>query len=331
MIFSSKPSKSANAGSIPLTKSAARCAPAPIAVHASRIFAPFSMKQLDKKMAPTDRSPAELPFVPSITTNPPPRRGGVILVGAGPGDPELLTVKAVRALQSADVILADDLVSSEIVEFARREARTMLVGKTGHAPSCKQDDVSALMVKLAKSGKTVVRLKGGDPMIFARAGEEIAACRAVGIPVEVIPGISAAQGAASSIGVALTERETARRIQFVTGHGADGKLPADFDFASVGDGGTTTALFMPVKTLGVLAATAMAHGIDPFMPAIAVSRASRTDEKIIAGTIGDIAFRLNAANVPGPVIVLVGRVLLGYVARQEQMCEREHALAQLGE
>ena len=274
-----------------------------------------------------DRRPSELPFAPDIPATRPPARGGaVILVGAGPGDPELLTVKAVRALQSADVILVDDLVSPDILEFARREARTVLAGKTGHAPSCKQNDVNALMVKLAKSGKTVVRLKGGDPMIFARAGEEIAACRLAGIPVEVIPGISAAQGAASSIGVSLTERGTARRIQFVTGHGADGKLPAVFDFASIGDSGTTTALFMPVKTLGVFAATAMAHGVDPFMPAVAVSRASRNDEKIIAGTIGDIAFRLSAANLPGPVIVLIGRVLAPYVTRQEQICEPARAL-----
>ena len=279
-------------------------------------------------MDSSGRSPSELPFASTIPAKRAAARGGaVILVGAGPGDPELLTVKAVRALQSAEVILVDDLVSPEIVEFARREARTMLVGKTGHAPSCKQDDVNALMVKLAKSGKTVVRLKGGDPVIFARAGEEIATCRAAGIPVEIIPGISAAQGAASSIGVSLTERGTARRIQFVTGHGADGKLPADFDFASVGDAGTTTALFMPVRTLGVFAAIAMAHGLDPFTPAIAVSRASRSDEKIVTGTIGDIAFRLSAANLPGPVIVLIGRVLADYVARQEQICEPARAVS----
>ena len=123
-------------------------------------------------------------------------QGSVTLVGAGPGDPELLTLRAVRALQSADVILFDDLVSPEILEFARREAKKMLVGKTGHGPSCKQDEINALMVGLAKAGRRVVRLKGGDPMIFGRAGEEIAACRKAGIAVEVVPGITAAQGAA---------------------------------------------------------------------------------------------------------------------------------------
>ena len=154
--------------------------------------------------------------------------GSVTLVGAGPGDPELLTLRAVRALQSADVILIDDLVAPAILDFARREAKKMMVGKTGFAPSCKQDEINALMVSLAKAGRRVVRLKGGDPMIFGRAGEEIAACREAGIPVEVVPGISAAQGAASRLGVSLTHRKLARRIQYVTAHGADGKLPVRY-------------------------------------------------------------------------------------------------------
>src|SRR4029077_19949303 len=122
--------------------------------------------------------------------------GSVVLVGAGPGDAELLTLKAVRALQSSDVILYDDLVAPDVLDFARREAKKMLVGKTGHGPSCKQEEINALMVTLARAGKRVVRLKGGDPMIFGRATEEIAACRVAGIPVEAVPGISAAQGAA---------------------------------------------------------------------------------------------------------------------------------------
>ncbi len=126
--------------------------------------------------------------------------GSVTLVGAGPGDPELLTLRAVRALQSADVILFDDLVSRDVLDFARREARKLLVGKTGFGPSCKQDDINALMVGLAKQGKRVVRLKGGDPLIFGRAAEEIAACRAANIAVDVVPGITAAQGAAAKLG-----------------------------------------------------------------------------------------------------------------------------------
>src|SRR6185503_12104301 len=125
--------------------------------------------------------------------------GHVTLVGAGPGDPELLTLKAVRALRSADVILFDDLVAPEILDFARREAKRMLVGKTGYGPACKQDDINALMVSLARSGKRVVRLKSGDPMVFGRAGEEIAALERAGLPFDIVPGVTAAQGAAASL------------------------------------------------------------------------------------------------------------------------------------
>src|SRR5262249_3891280 len=138
--------------------------------------------------------------------------GSVTLVGAGPGDPELLTLRALRALQSADVVLFDDLVSREVLDFARREARKMLVGKTGFGPSCKQEDINALMVGLARQGKRVVRLKGGDPLIFGRAAEEIAACEDANIPVEVVPGITAAQGAASRLALPLTDRKRARRL-----------------------------------------------------------------------------------------------------------------------
>jgi uroporphyrin-III C-methyltransferase/precorrin-2 dehydrogenase/sirohydrochlorin ferrochelatase len=148
------------------------------------------------------------------------------------------------------VILFDDLVSREVLDFARREARKMLVGKTGFGPSCKQDDINALMVGLAKQGKRVVRLKGGDPLIFGRAGEEIEACTAANISVEVVPGITAAQGAAAKLGIPLTDRKHARRLQFVTGHAKHGKLPDDLDWKSLADPAVTTAIYMPTRTLG---------------------------------------------------------------------------------
>ena len=136
----------------------------------------------------------------------------------------------------------------------------MLVGKTGYAPSCKQDDINALMISLAKAGRRVVRLKGGDPMIFGRADEEIAACRAAGIAVEVVPGITTAQGAASRLLVSLTRRGKARRVQYITGHGRDGKLPADIDWASLADPAVTTVVYMPAKTLPELVAKRRAGG-----------------------------------------------------------------------
>src|SRR5262249_31742542 len=165
--------------------------------------------------------------------------GSVTLVGAGPGDPELLTLRAVRALQTADVILFDDLVSPGVLDFARREARKMLVGKTGFGPSCKQEDINTLMVGLAKQGKRVVRLKGGDPLIFGRAGEEIEACKGANIAVEVVPGIPAAQGASAKLGFPLTDRKYARRLQYVTGHAKNGALPDDLDWRSLADPSAT--------------------------------------------------------------------------------------------
>jgi uroporphyrin-III C-methyltransferase/precorrin-2 dehydrogenase/sirohydrochlorin ferrochelatase len=240
--------------------------------------------------------------------------GSVILVGAGPGDPELLTLRAVRALQSADVILFDDLVAPDILDFARREAKKMLVGKTGHAPSCKQDDINALMISLAKAGRRVVRLKGGDPMIFGRADEEIAACRAAAIAVEVVPGITTAQGAASRLLVSLTRRGKARRVQYLTGHGRDGKLPADIDWASVADPAVTTVVYMPTKTLPELVANAVQAGLDPATPAVAVERATRADERVIAAMIADLPAQLAAEALSGPVIVMIGRALSDYVA-----------------
>jgi len=243
--------------------------------------------------------------------------GSVVLVGAGPGDPELLTLRAVRALQSADVILFDDLVAPDILDFARREAKKMLVGKTGHAPSCKQDDINALMIALAKAGRRVMRLKGGDPMIFGRADEEIAACRAAGIAVEVVPGITTAQGAASRLLVSLTRRGQARRVQYLTGHaagnGRDGKLPADIDWASVADPAVTTVVYMPTKTLPELVAKAVQSGLDPATPAVAVERATRADERVIATTIAELPARLAAEAPSGPVVVMIGRALAQYV------------------
>jgi uroporphyrin-III C-methyltransferase/precorrin-2 dehydrogenase/sirohydrochlorin ferrochelatase len=230
------------------------------------------------------------------------------LVGAGPGDPELLTLRAVRALQSADIILIDDLVAPEILDFARREAKKMLVGKTGYGPSCKQDEINALMITLARSGKRVVRLKGGDPMIFGRAGEEIAACRNAGIPIEVVAGVTAAQGAAARLAVSLTQRRDARRLQYVTGHSENGRLPQDLDWASLADPAATTVIYMPKRTIGELAAQAMAHGLSPTTPAVAVAAATRPDEAIVAGTVADIGAKLEAFPLSGPVLVFIGRV-----------------------
>jgi uroporphyrin-III C-methyltransferase/precorrin-2 dehydrogenase/sirohydrochlorin ferrochelatase len=230
-----------------------------------------------------------------------------MLVGAGPGDPELLTLRAVRALQAADVILIDDLISPAILDFARREAKKMMVGKTGGGPSCKQEEINSLMIALARKGKRVVRLKGGDPMIFGRGGEEIEACRRAGVAVEVVPGITAAQGAASRLKVSLTHRDHARRVQFITGHDKAGMLPGDIDWAGLADPKSTTVIYMPTRTFAELAATAVAHGLDPRTPAVAVVRATRPEETRIFGTLAELGPRLNAEITGGPVLVMIGR------------------------
>ena len=199
-----------------------------------------------------------------------------------------MTLRAVRALQSADVILFDDLVSRDVLDFARREARKLLVGKTGFGPSCKQEDINALMVSLAKQGKRVVRLKGGDPLIFGRAGEELDACKAAGIATEIVPGITAAQGAAAKLGLPLTDRKVSRRLQYITGHARNGRLPDDIDWRALADPSTTTAIYMPVRTLVALVARAVSEGLDPTTPAAAISRATRPDQAVVAAPIGEL-------------------------------------------
>jgi uroporphyrin-III C-methyltransferase / precorrin-2 dehydrogenase / sirohydrochlorin ferrochelatase len=235
--------------------------------------------------------------------------GHVTLVGAGPGDPELLTLKAVRALRSAEVILFDDLVATEILDFARREAKRLLVGKTGHRPSCRQDEINALMVSLARSGKRVVRLKSGDPMIFGRAGEEIAALEEAGIPFDVVPGISAALGAAASLKVSLTHRSVARRVQLVTGHAHHGRLPEDLNLAALADRQATSAIYMPLGTLPELVRRLLHAGVEPDRPVCAVFNATRPDERRVAGTVGSIGALVDDARLAGSCVLIVGAVL----------------------
>ncbi|MDT9597395.1 siroheme synthase CysG [Sphingosinicella rhizophila] len=259
--------------------------------------------------ANVDRDPVDADFGALVGgVNPEQRNGIVTLVGAGPGDPELLTLKAVRALQSATVILYDDLVGPAILELARREAQRVAVGKTGHGPSCSQAEINRRIISLAEAGENVVRLKGGDPLVFGRATEEVDACRAAGIEVRIVPGISAAQGAAASLGFSLTERDQARRVQYVTGHDTGGDLPATIEWKAVADPDTTTVIYMPRKTLEHFTAKAIAAGLDPETPAVAVASATTPDQGQVSGTAATIASF--AADLPAgaPVIVILGRV-----------------------
>jgi uroporphyrin-III C-methyltransferase/precorrin-2 dehydrogenase/sirohydrochlorin ferrochelatase len=236
----------------------------------------------------------------------PPVRGHVYLVGAGPGDPELLTLKALRALREADVILHDQLVSAEVLALAPAHVERIDVGKKGYGHARRQSDINALMVGLARAGRSVVRLKAGDPLMFARLEEEIGALEAADIGFEVVPGISAAQGAAAALGIPLTRRRGARRFQAITGHACDGRLPDDFDWAGIVDPKATTAVFMPKATIGALCAGLRERGLSPGHPAVAVFNATRCDQQVVVGTVATLPARIAAADSGGPCIILIG-------------------------
>lgn len=248
-------------------------------------------------------------------------RGRVTLVGAGPGEAELLTLKAVRALQSADVILFDDLVSGEVLELARREARRMLVGKRGKRESCAQDDINALMIKLAGQGKHVVRLKSGDPMIFGRAGEEIAQLQAHNIAVEVVPGITAALAMAASLGVSLTHRDHAQSVRFVTGHARSGELPSDLDWNGLADPATTLIFYMAGRTAPAIAARLVAAGMPTATPVVVVAGVSRPDETRWYGDLLALGAKTDGVASDQPVLIGIGMALGAIANRGETSVE----------
>ncbi|MEO1656538.1 MAG: siroheme synthase CysG [Pseudomonadota bacterium] len=234
--------------------------------------------------------------------------GHVTLVGAGPGAADLLTLRAVRAMQAADVILFDDLIADDILDLARREAKKMLVGKRGHRASCRQEDINALMIKLAKTGKRVVRLKSGDPMIFGRAGEEIAALEAEGISVEIVPGVTAALAAASSLGVSLTHRDCAQGVTLLTAHSKKGVLP-ELNWQAHADPRKTLMIYMGGRTAGELADSLMGAGLAGETPVVVMESLSRGDEKVTSMTLQDLAGLTIVAD--GPVLLGIGQVFAG--------------------
>lgn len=232
--------------------------------------------------------------------------GRVTLVGAGPGDAELLTIKAVRAMQAADVILYDDLVSDAVLELARREAKRILVGKRGHRESCAQEDINDLMVKLAKQGKQVVRLKSGDPMIFGRGGEEIDRLTRERIPFAVVPGVTAASAMAAELCVSLTHRDCAHSVRFITGHSRSGGLPEDLDWTGMADPHTTLMVYMGARTSSALARRLLAASLDPATPVVALSSVSRDDGQMWQADLATLAADGLPASLQNPVLIGIG-------------------------
>lgn len=235
------------------------------------------------------------------------KQGVVHIVGAGPGDPELLTLKALRLIQRADVILYDRLVSDEILSMARRDATLLYVGKAKAAHAVPQEDIEARLIALARAGKFVVRLKGGDPFIFGRGGEELEALRNAHIPVFVCPGVTAATGCAAAANMALTHRAHAQAVTFVTGH-AKGEADPDLDWSALAALKNTLVVYMGVTKAETIAARLIAHGRAPSTPAAVIENGTRPDQKVVKGTLADLARLIAAGAISGPAVLVIGEV-----------------------
>ncbi|MFO1014937.1 MAG: uroporphyrinogen-III C-methyltransferase [Caulobacteraceae bacterium] len=235
-----------------------------------------------------------------------PAAGRVWLVGAGPGDPELLTLKALKALQGADVVVHDGLVSDAILDLAPAAARKLSVAKRKSRHSYKQDEINRLIVAFAQEGLNVVRLKGGDPFIFGRGGEELEACRAAGVDCIVVPGVTAALAASASAGAPLTHRGAAQSVTFVTGHAANGELP-DLDWASLARANHTVAIYMGASVAGAVAARLIGAGRAGSTPALIVENASLAQERRVPATLATLSHA--AEGLSGPALLIVGEAM----------------------
>jgi uroporphyrin-III C-methyltransferase len=253
--------------------------------------------------------------------------GQVWLVGAGPGDPELLTLKALRALQAAEVVVHDGLVSDEILDLAPASARRISVAKRKSRHSYSQDEINRMIVAFALEGLRVVRLKGGDPFIFGRGGEELEACREAGVDCIVVPGVTAALAASAGAGAPLTHRGLAQAVTFVTGHAAAGREP-DLDWESLAKANQTVVIYMGLSMAAPIAARLMAAGRAASTPALIVENASRVDERRVLTTLSGLADAASALR--GPALLIVGEAMAlarenGGVAQVETLIREARA------
>ena len=249
--------------------------------------------------------------------------GHVDLVGAGPGDPELLTLKARKALDKADVVIHDRLVTPEILELARREATIIDAGKEGFGKAMKQSDIDALIVEHATAGAHVVRLKAGDPTVFGRLDEEIEACDAAGVSWRVVPGITAASAAVASIGQSLTKRNRNSAVRLITGH--DTKGYADQDWRVLAEQGQVAAIYMGKKAARFIQGRLLMHGADPATPVTIIENVSRTDQRVIATTLVEMEPTISNAGLTGPALTFYGLAPRDVVAASYDIQEQELA------
>jgi uroporphyrin-III C-methyltransferase len=247
--------------------------------------------------------------------------GKVYLIGAGPGDPELLTLKAVRCLAQADVILIDDLVDRRVLEFAPR-ARVIAVGKRGGCKSTPQAFIERLMVRLARRGKIVARVKGGDPFVFGRGGEEALTLARAGISCEVVPGVTAGIGVPAALGIPVTHRDVARGVTFVTGHTSDGSGP---NWSALAHADTTLVIYMGMKRLPEITAALRAAGLADGTPAAAIQHGTTQRQRHVVATLATLAEAARASDLGSPALVVIGRVV--GLARLIGQVEQLHRVA----
>lgn len=242
-----------------------------------------------------------------VTENPNSSEGEVALVGAGPGDPELLTLKAWRLIQSAEVVLYDRLVSPEILSLIPESAERIHVGKQRSNHTLPQEQINNRLVELARKGRKVVRLKGGDPFIFGRGGEEIETLAAAGVRFQVVPGITAASGCAAYAGIPLTHRDHAQSVRFVTGHLKNDTC--DLPWKDFVQNNQTLVFYMGLVGLPIICRQLIANGMSPDMPVALVSRGTTPHQQVVTGNLSNIAERVKENEVPAPTLVIIGRVV----------------------
>jgi uroporphyrin-III C-methyltransferase/precorrin-2 dehydrogenase/sirohydrochlorin ferrochelatase len=230
--------------------------------------------------------------------------GRVLLIGCGPGDPDLVTVRAMRRIGDADVLVVDRLVGEEVLAYARPDAEVIAVGKEAGGPSTPQDEINRVLVREALKGRLVARLKGGDAFVFGRAAEEIAAVRAAGIAVEIVPGITAAHACAASIALPLTLRESVRQFSLVTGATADGDV--NLDWSSLSAPGQAFAIYMGVRTARTLRQKLLGAGAPATLPVVVVENGARANELAVATSLADLVDAIDAFGIKGPAIIFGG-------------------------
>jgi uroporphyrin-III C-methyltransferase len=235
--------------------------------------------------------------------------GSVWLVGAGPGDPGLLSALALHALDHADAVVYDALVDRRILALARPGAALEYAGKRGGRPSPRQPDISARLVDLAREGRRVLRLKGGDPCVFGRGGEEALALAEAGVPFRIVPGITAGIGGLAYAGIPVTFREIASAVTFLTGHDRDGTVPKEIDWAAIARGSPVIVLYMGLNHLERIAARLIAAGRAPGEPVAIISKATTPNQRVVIASLAEAAARAKAARIEAPTIIVIGEVV----------------------